>query len=151
MHYADLDWDEVNEPLEEETIKALEKHFGVVLPRDYRGCLELFHGAYPRVQEFSVEGSDGEPVDGCLGVLLSADPDEGDNIYDAHSEMESHAHKKIIPIADDGGGNLLCLDFRKEGKPSVCYFQPELGEFTFVAPSFSAFCELLDEPEGDDW
>lgn len=150
MHYADLDWDEVNEPLDNETIKALETHFGVTLPRDYRGCLELFHGAYPRIQEFEFEDSEGDPITGCLGVLLSADRDEGDNIYEAHEDMDSSKHPKIIPIADDGGGNLLCLDFRKGPKPSVLYFFFEEGEFVPVAASFGAFLELLEEAE-DEW
>ena len=61
--------------------------------------------------------------------------------------MGPHKNEKVIPIADDGGGDFVCLDYRDGGTdPAVCYFQHELGELTPLAASFSDFCTMLWEP-----
>lgn len=145
--YDDLRWSGQREPLDEAALEAIEAFFGVALPDGYRECLRKYHGASPEVSDFDVEPSDGEPFQSCVGVLLTADPEDPENIVAAHDGMGNSADRKLIPIIDDGGGDFVCLDYRDVNVPRVSYFRSEVAEVEELAESFEAFCAMLREPE----
>lgn len=59
---------------------------------------------------------------------------------------------KIIPFADDSGGNSFCFDFRSSENPEVVFHEHEMGEedvkgnFWRVAKSFDEFIDNIGEP-----
>jgi len=147
MNYRQLKWEGIRPPLSDVLLDETEKYFQIHFPREYRECLKLYHGAFPKVSDFYVNLKDGNEIVSCLAMLLTADPEDPENIIDIFKGMGEYKTLKVMPIGDDGGGDYICLDFRANyDMPAVVYFQAELGDLLFVAPDFSGFCEMLFEP-----
>jgi hypothetical protein len=146
--YQELEWENVREALEESVVVAVENHFGIRFPEAYRSCLIRFHGAYPRQSDFRVVTNDGRRIGGCVGVLLTADPGDPENIISTHEGMGPYKDRRVIPITDDGGGDFVCLDYREVDRsiPSIVYFDHELGELYSLGAGFEDFCAMLREP-----
>jgi cell wall assembly regulator SMI1 len=57
--------------------------------------------------------------------------------------------ENLIPFAEDGGGNLVCFDYRTtKEEPSIifwCHDDPEGKDVHFVASSFEEFINMLHE------
>ncbi|MBN8617065.1 MAG: SMI1/KNR4 family protein, partial [Deltaproteobacteria bacterium] len=56
----------------------------------------------------------------------------------------------LMPFANTGGGDLVCLDYRQGPTPSIAYWHHgrcgDEDEVTAVAASFTSFLELLHAP-----
>jgi hypothetical protein len=51
----------------------------------------------------------------------------------------------LVPFADDGGGDYMCLDYRnKPEAPGVVYWAHERGKHDSVFPLANSFSEFLD-------
>jgi cell wall assembly regulator SMI1 len=149
LDYEALRWDNLREPLAESTVTEAERALGIRFPDDYRRCLIQFHGASPAVSDFVVVTQDGRRFNSCVGVLLTADPRDAENILAMHSGMGPYKDGPVIPIIDDGGGDFVCLDYRGKGAreaPRIVYFEHELGELHGLAATFADFCSSLFEP-----
>lgn len=147
-----LTWESDNPPLGDEIITAAELILGVSLPDTYKDLAKKFPGGYPDLADFAVKR--GERTWGsCVGALLSLDPRHSGNVYQ-HLRGQGSKHglpERVIPIADDGGGDLLCLDYRAGGSnPRVVYWAHDLGHeegIVDMAESFDAFLDLLERQD----
>ena len=115
--------------------------------KSYVEVLRAFAGAYGDA-EFPFPGSE---ASGSIGLWLSPVPWERESLWTSVSTWQEHElPESIVPIAEDGGGNLLCLDYRHSHAPAVVFWFHELaGEegLRRVAPSFEAFITTLREGE----
>lgn len=129
-----------------EQIAGAERVLGVRFPSQYSELLRTHAGSYGEA-EFSVAGA---PSASSIGHWLSLSPWETESLWATLSFWREHQlPHSLVPIASDGGGNLVCLDYRESGEPSVAmWFHELMGEagLTVVAQSFTQFMENLREP-----
>jgi hypothetical protein len=132
-------------PLSEDMLHGAELLFGVTLPADYRECVRVNHGGHPQPRDFTVRGVTGS-WGSCLAVLLSLDWRRPENVWSvlAGLAVDGQFPDGLFPIAGDGGGDLLCLDFRgRPAGPAVVYWSHEVGGEEGVVPVAGSFGELL--------
>jgi cell wall assembly regulator SMI1 len=130
-----------------EDIAAAERLLGVRFPAEYAALLTTHAGAYGDA-DFTFPGS---AARGSIGLWLGLSPWDRESIWTTLSTWtaEHEMPRTVVPVAADGGGNCLCLDYRSSHDPSVAFwFHELLGEegLSDVAPSFRAFLGMLREP-----
>lgn len=143
-----LSWKHCEPPVDDSVVDDLERKLGVTFPQDFRDVMKLCHGGTP------IERSDFEyphprygPVGVCLGALLTLHRTGAGSILGI---MESLSHDDqlpagLIPFADDGGGDYMCLDYREASDaPRVAYWAHERGKHDSVFPLADSFREFLD-------
>jgi hypothetical protein len=130
-------------------IAFVENLIGAKLPSSYIAFLMFSNGGYPELDTFydTTEGSGEEwAVDHFLHI--SSDLDSTNNVVWQYQHRWSGAPKEILPIADDGLGDLICLDLTELGKGRVIVWvhdDPDLP-IVEVADSFEEFVDSLALP-----
>ncbi|GHS92257.1 SMI1/KNR4 family protein [Alphaproteobacteria bacterium] len=62
----------------------------------------------------------------------------------------------LIPFGDNGGGDMICFDYRKNKKtdnPPVVIWNHDMGfdhRVAFIANNFKEFVDMLHEPEDEE-
>lgn len=116
----------------EEDIQHAERILGLRIVGNYRAFLRRF--GWGGVQDFELYGL-GADVPLHLNLVAITQSER--------KEMLPHLPVELLPIMNDGGGNLYCLDLRVNGRePPVVVWYHDLG------------CEQIPEPVGDnfaDW
>lgn len=141
---AGLTWEGCNPPADDRTMDELEQTLGVKFPLDFRRVMQLCQGGTPVERNcFKYRGAHGSGI----GALLSVDPDDEENILGtmellSHDDQLPHA---VIPFADDGGGDMMCLDYRNDPEhPRVVYWSHEQPRESSISPLADSFTEFLD-------
>ena len=143
-----VEWQNTREPLPERILRGAELLLGVEFPWDYRECVRLNHRGHPDPNTFRVEGIT-TAWGSCVGELLSPDPRAPENVWAtiAHLYVDGPLPDGLVPVTDDGGGDLVCLDYRGGPEsPRVVYWSHEVGGvegITPIADTFTAFLSLL--------
>lgn len=144
-------WKNVRRELGSTELDAVEQILMVAFPQDYRECVSRYYGAWPDRTDFTYIDSERGLVTTCLGRLIS--PLSGDR-YNIMSMLEMLAEQLppgIIPIGEDGSGNYICFDFRKQGDdPRIVLWHHEKDSETSILPvaeSFTEFLAMLKKPE----
>jgi hypothetical protein len=121
----------------------------VVFPDDYKECARLCHGGRPKRNAFTFEDPEIGRMESCVGVLLSFSEDDPESIFATHERMHSFLPRGAVPIADDGGGDFICLDYSHGTPASIGYWHHGADSLVRLAPSFTAFLGMLydDSPE----
>ena len=153
MTSHEINWERYGDAssLPDNVIDGAELLLGVKFPDDYRQCVRSFHGCQPDACDFRAE-AEGKPWHGGIGVLLTLDPFTPHNVFDVLSSLaiDQQLPSKLVPIADDGGGNFLCLDYRRTSTPSVAFWFHEVGgdqAVVFVCDTFSQLLNMLYVPD----
>lgn len=137
--------------LSDRVIDGAELLLGITFPDDYRDCVRSFHGCHPDATDFRADNN-GQVWHGSVGVLLTLDPFTPCNVFDVLSSLavDQQLPSSLIPVAEDGGGNYLCLDYRHSSTPSVAFWFHEVGGddgAVFVCDSFSQLLDRLYVPD----
>ncbi len=140
-------WRWTSEPLSERLIRNAERALGVEFPADYRACVRDNHGGAPEPADFRVDMGEGRSLAGSVGLLLTLDPRQDENVLATAQALtaENRLPSGLIPIADDGTGRFLCLDYRADASkraPTIAHFSSD-HEVVAVARDFTAFVGLL--------
>lgn len=133
-----------SEVLTEARLQGFESLIDVELPQPYRKFLLKYNGGYPRPYYFTISEEQG------MGMV---------NIFYGIGEMYDNLEKKIdifdeiidtgfLPIADDSGGNQICLGLSEKYFGDVYFWihdeDPEnMGNMYFLATDFEDFLEKL--------
>jgi hypothetical protein len=100
--------------LTEADVAAVEQRLGVSFPDDYRAFLLQINGGVPRpgkwVKQIFSLGSD-VPPDASFEVA-----------YDNLKVRQERIPRRMIPVADDGGGNLYCISTTGTDRGVVYYW-----------------------------
>jgi hypothetical protein len=147
-----MDWQTYRSPLTANVLQAAELILGVRFPARYAELATAYPGGRPLPNEFEVNTKKGS-WGSCLGVLLSLDPRDSENVFQCigNTTREGGLPEGLIPIADDGGGDLICLDFRSaHGEPPVVYWAHELGGVDGLVPVAETFEEFLGRLKDDE-
>ncbi len=142
-----------------ELVEEKEKKWHLVLPQDYKAFIMSFNGGEPVQMVFSYDGYE-YGIDRFLCILKNPRGSEF-GVYDISvvdtqigemlTDNEELIGIEVLPIAELYGGDMVCLDFRKNpNAPTVCVWDSgESDEFepvTYeVAKSFTEFCNMLYE------
>ena len=79
-------------------------------------------------------------------MLLSLDWRRPENVWTVLGNLaiDGQLPERLFPIAEDGGGDLLCLDFRGgSAAPPVVYWSHEVGGAEGVVPVADGFTQLV--------
>jgi len=128
-------------------LSLVEKLVGTKLAESYVTFLMFSNGGCPELDTFYYLASDGSRQEWGVDVFfhISSDINSTENIVWNYKHRWRGAPKEILPVADDGGGNLICLDLTKTGGDKVVLWvhdvpgQPLLP----IADSFEEFIDLL--------
>ncbi len=139
-----------------EDLDRIEKKFHVKLPAEVREHCLSYNGGYPERSVFTDQNGDEyfvdlfipvrdgreRPMEKTLGLLRA---DEG-TIPD-----------RLIPFAEEDGGNLFCFSVRESDFGAVYYYDHEFeyGEdpeehIAYLAESITVFINSLTEDEEDE-
>lgn len=137
-----LAWTSDEAPLPERVITAAEMILDRTLPASYKALVKAHPGGRPAADA-------GEGWLACVGQLISLDPRRVDNVFATIGDLNADEQipDAVVPVITDGGGNMICLDYRAGAEPAVVYWQHDLdGEEAFVpiADSFDAFLAILE-------
>ncbi|OMF94221.1 SMI1/KNR4 family protein [Paenibacillus sp. FSL R7-0337] len=139
-----------SEVLTESRLRDFEGINGLQLPQQYREFLLKHNGGYPKPYYFTISREQG------MGMV---------NVFYGIGEMYDDLDKKIhnfdeileagfIPIADDSGGNQICLGLTEAHFGHVYFWihdeDPEdMGNMFFLSKDFGEFLERLHEISED--
>lgn len=138
-------------PVSEEGLVVFEKRLGTSLPADYRAFLHQYNGGQPQPTGFCIkENSDGSGVNQFYGLH------DGPRWFsiDGCTNAEWGVPSELLPIGDDGLGNLICIGSRGKYAGEIYfvdhdihpYHEPDSFEgVTKIANSFSDFITSLYE------
>ncbi len=140
-------FDPTESPIDPLQIDGTELLLGVRYPASYRKVLASHHNAYGDA-DFPVPGT----THGAnIGHWLSLAPWDTSSIWSCLSTWQEHKLPRlVVPFGGDGGGNLICFDYRISKEPSIAFWYHELrGEdgLATIAPTFDHFLSLLKAPE----
>ncbi|MGE7111186.1 SMI1/KNR4 family protein [Lysinibacillus sp. NPDC047702] len=142
----------------DEEFQLIENTLGVTLPQEMKSFYGIYNGQVwnlgiePFVRNLTLSPIS-EIIENWMFLQEEFDPD--DLLPDIEYGVEVKPmlwHKKWIPIAENGGGDYLCLDTdpTEEGVVGqVLYFWHDWGNRTTVAKSLFEFLEKCLNEEND--
>ncbi|SKA44185.1 Cell wall assembly regulator SMI1 [Chitinophaga eiseniae] len=136
--YANL-----NAPLTEDAIAALEKSYGIALPADVKTLYQWKNGQRDDYYEAFVNNSTFLPLQEALEIAKELTGMIG---YDF--EIENWWHAAWIPLFHNGGGDYICYDTGgvftgKQGQ--LLKFWHDDGERKVIAPGLEAFLQIINQ------
>lgn len=135
---------ETREPPNDEQIRAFETHFGITLPDDYLALLRHSNGAHPELDCFqAIDAEEGDLWNVNDFHFLNADREDTGSLWWNALAMQSVLPPRVIPIADNGGGDSLVLNCNHEPPMVQMCFHEEGFDLLDVAYSFGEFIDLL--------
>ncbi len=123
-------------------LEALEKKLDVSLPKQYRNFLLEQNGGRPDLPDFIVPNWGESVANTFYGVGIGGLYDLDAVLYRLDDVIPID---RVIPIADDPGGNQICLGIRSEYFGKIYFWvhdemdEDEVRPLIEVAPSFEAF------------
>jgi hypothetical protein len=123
-----------HDPMTEKELRAIEKNLGEGLPEDFREFSQTYGAAsFGELVEFQLmEAHPVHAVQGALTPIPQYEKAPFSHFYGSTKGNQSLARKieiykermpdKIIPIADDGGGNQICLGIKGKERGKVYYW-----------------------------
>lgn len=124
-----------------EIIITLESRLNRKLPKAYLEFLRKADGGYPQVDCFHASCSGGDEVFGINNFFSLANPGV-ELIFDELEDWGITIGNGNLPIARDGGGNIIYLDLNSEAETVWLYLCVE-EEKVLVASSFEGFIDGL--------
>lgn len=116
-------------------LAQLESRVGKSLPQTYKDFLLRNNGGRPRPMYFPMRGVENNPVGQVLDFFGIDDPIESCRIDWNYEIYKNRIGRGMLPIATDGGGNLICLSLDATTFGAIFYWshrqeisnRPKLG------------------------
>ncbi|MDC3959508.1 SMI1/KNR4 family protein [Polyangium jinanense] len=107
-----------------EEIAGFQARWSVVLPAEYREFLLKSNGGWPEPDTFVVPGWHGQAsmLDAFFGIHHGRETERLDRameVYDARIPGD------LIPIADDAGGNVVCIGWKGKRRGKIYFWDHE--------------------------
>jgi uncharacterized protein Usg len=154
----DLKWGSFLGNIDFSIIEEFENKIAFKFPKTYKEIVSRFDGAriVNKLDSFDIYSNLSEKNDTYgIGCFLAYNLNDRENIIyywrDKDKNPEFPFPKNIVPFSLDGGGDLICFDYRhdvstNEPKIVVWHHEGEPGtdeEISFVANSFDEFLDML--------
>lgn len=143
-----LTWFSDPSPATEADVISIETAIGIRFPPDYLDFVKTFGGGAPNESDFEFPDKSVGVFHAAVGEFLTALPEHPLNILSCTRRTEG-LPMRLVPFAIDGGGNLICFDYRSVGLQISFLHHGRCGfpdEISFVAPSFARFVDMLHPP-----
>lgn len=145
-----LTWFDQPSPASEDEVVAVERDLGYKLPNDYREFAKRFSGGSPNETDFEFSDDEVGTFHASASEFFNLHVNDDRNVVRWMKRTEFFP-ADLVPIAGDGGGNYVCLDYRSASNPIVVFWhngrRGMTNETSFVAKTFSEFIELLHLPD----
>lgn len=139
--------------ISEADLVQFESKWQIELPAQYRLFLRRYNGGYPDPTDFSFKsGKSGSSLSCFFGVKESGEL----SLDDALSTFKDRIPKRMFPVADDQGGNLICISLSGQDAGNIYFWNHELeadatqgfttettNNLILIADSFDEFIENL--------
>ncbi len=136
-------------------VVSFEKRNGISLPADYATFLARHNGGFPTPANFKFHGrEDGSELNSFFGIK-SGDIDDLDKVQEVY---KGRLPKAFLGIADDSGGNLICICLAGKDRGKIYFWDHEMeadesqgispetaGNTTLIANSFDEFLNGIFE------
>lgn len=152
-----LNWDSYWGSCDRSVVDTFERKIGRNFPELYKQLVSRYNGAFSIGRDsyrFFSNLTKSEEVYG-LGILLAfgCSDSETDSMQWSWANRPEFFPEGLVPFARDGGGNLICFDYRKnpenDNPPIVVWHhegRPRWGEdVSFVSNCFGDFLDSLFE------
>ena len=153
MSIDQIEWLENPVSLTSKQVAEAEAELGIIFPDDYREFILGANLGVPLQSDFVISEARGEFI-ASIGTFLSLLPSDNYSIKRALEMRQDQLPKGLIPIAESGGGDYVCFDYRTEANPPLCYwYHGRLGlddEVVYVADNLTEFIAMLREPNDED-
>jgi len=101
-------------------IAVVEQLAGAPLPPAYLAFLRFSNGGHPEVDTFRLPTGAEWAVNSFFHLAAdTADSDDGMDVVGRYHRRWPGARRALVPIANDGGDNLFCLDLDGQGNGAV--------------------------------
>lgn len=134
--------------LSEARLAQFEQSLGYLLPSDYRVFLLAYNGGKPDLQDFPTPDSNwGGSLHHVYGLHAGPAYLRLDVVYETY---RGRIPETLLPIADDPGGNAICVGLTGEHQGKIYFWNHEMEQgipawdnTTYISNSFREFTESL--------
>lgn len=143
---------EPKKPTSDARISEIEKELGISLPLQYRNFLLRYNGGHPIPDGFVFK--EAPYGDSCVAWFLAIDS-ELSNFVETFECMRDRMPRELIPIADDPGGNQICIAVAGPNTGAVYFWDhehevdegdvPTYQNISLIANSFDEFIDSLHD------
>lgn len=143
-------------------INRIEKSYNIALPRLYVNFI-IFHNEarlFSRVFGYDDPNRHSGRNADSIAFENVNDIQEIINLIKSGEEpdwpIEYRFEDGLIPFGDNGGGDLICFDYRKDREtdnPPIVIWNHDMGlehRVVFIAPNFEEFINMLHESNDED-
>lgn len=145
--------------LTEETVSIAERKLELKLPESLIKLLFVMNGGYTNPYAFPMDvptswAKNHIPLDSINGIILDKSVESPFDLLDLIEALagEPDFPKGVIPFSGNAH-TFICLDYRKNSTPTICWIDLEMDDDIYVADTFDEFIEGLvsqDVYEDDD-
>jgi hypothetical protein len=141
-----------------DVIKDIEATYFIKLPTNYMEFITKHNEAYLKADVFDYENpntskrnSDGLTFVNAERIHRIIDNIQSDEEPDL--DVKYRFEDGLIPFGDNGGGDLICFDYRHDrdtNNPPIVIWNHDMGfdhRVVFIANNFEEFINMLHEPE----
>jgi hypothetical protein len=147
--------EDTRSPISEEDLAALERQLESPLPPEYAAFLRTQNGGSPTPDTVTVQAWPQGGPDTDVRMLYGYGSDPRGDTYDLRWNLDCYVGRMpsgLLPIATTSCGDQLCLWLTGDLRGAVVLWDhqaehhpPTHSNLHFVAPSFTAFLDLLTE------
>jgi len=151
--------DDVGPPLAREDLDAFERLLESPLPTDYAAFLLRHNGGSPTPDTVLIEDWPQGGPEADVRMLYRLGPNPADDTYDLRWMLETMAGRMpcgLLPIGTTSCGDDFCLWLTGNERGAVVLWDheaehrpPTTANVHRVAPTFTAFLDLLRDPPDD--
>lgn len=135
-------------PISEDDLQAVEARLSISFPSDYRQFLLTYNGGTPERDTFHFKNETGPYTDSCVGRFYAIYYGEYDNFEKQFLFCKADVllPDNMVAVADDPGGNMICLSVSGPDANSVYFWDHEAideddkrANLHLIADSFAEF------------
>jgi SMI1-KNR4 cell-wall len=131
-------------------VQLIEKELRITFPSTFINALRNNDGGIPSKNIFHYSDVRNDRIyANCIGAFLCINPNQYGDLLSTYKDPPEFFPEGLVAFAEDGGGNLICFDYR-EGRdnpnPPIVYWNHEADigkDVSFVAKDFETFIEML--------
>jgi hypothetical protein len=134
----------------DQRLELVEKKIEISLPKVFVALIQNNDGGVPDKNIFSyLDVRERKFCMNCVGAFLCINPNQYGDLLSTYLDPPEFFPEGLVAFAEDGGGNLICFDYR-EGKdnpnPPIVYWNHEADigkDVSFIAKDFETFISML--------
>lgn len=134
----------------EKRLELIEKKIDISFPKVFIDLIQNYDGGVPDKDIFSYfDIRESKFCMNCIGSFLCINSNQYGDLLSTYLDPPEFFPEGLVAFAEDGGGNLICFDYR-EGKdnqnPPIVYWNHEADigqDVSFVAKDFETFIGML--------